>query len=161
VAAGEPGEICVIGAPVMLGYWNDPDLTAAKRLDGRPDSFRTGDLATLGDDGLLRWAGRYDQVVKIRGHRIDLSEIEAVLRRNDAVQDCVAFACSGSKGDMEIRVAVLTEAAEELEAELKLLCVKRRHAPARPARLLRLPKFPLLPSGKVDRQALKIVIDAG
>jgi amino acid adenylation domain-containing protein len=160
VAAGEPGEICVIGAPVMLGYWNDPDLTAAKRLDGRPDSFRTGDLATLGDDGLLRWAGRCDQVVKIRGHRIDLGEIEAVLRRNDAVQDCVAFACSGSKGDMEIRVAVLTEAAEEVEAELKLLCVKRLHAPARPARLLRLPKFPLLPSGKVDRQALKIVIDA-
>jgi acyl-coenzyme A synthetase/AMP-(fatty) acid ligase len=99
--------------------------------------------------------------VKIRGHRIDLGEIEAVLRRNDAVQDCVAFACSGSKGDMEIRVAVLTEAAEKLEAELKLLCVKRLHAPARPARLLRLAKFPLLPSGKVDRQALKIVIDAG
>jgi L-proline---[L-prolyl-carrier protein] ligase len=160
VAAGERGEICVFGAPVMLGYWNDGELTAAKRLDGRSDSFRTGDLAILGDDGLLRWAGRRDQVVKIRGHRIDLGEIEAVLRGNDGVQDCAAFACSGSNGDMEIRVAVLMEAAEELEAELKLLCLKRLHAPARPARLLRLAKFPYLPSGKIDRQALKTVIDA-
>ena len=115
-------------------------------------------LFQLGDDGLLRWAGRHDQIVKIRGHRIDLGEIEAVLRGHGGVQECAAFALAGTDGHLEIRAAVLTEAGETLEAELKLLCIKRLQAPARPAGMLRLAKFPQLPSGKIDRQALKTLI---
>ncbi len=158
VMPGEPGEICVIGSPVTLGYWKDPELTAAKQVDGRPDSFRTGDLATLDKEGLLHWVGRCDQVVKVRGHRIDLGEIEAVLRTHDAVEDCAAFAFSGEDGHLEIRAALLTQAPEDIESDLRLLCLKRLPAPARPANFLSLPRFPLLHSGKIDRQALRDLI---
>ncbi len=158
VVAGEHGEICVIGPSVMLGYWGDPSLTAAKRVDDRPDSFRTGDFATLGVDGLLRWAGRQDQVVKIHGHRIDLGEIESVLKSHAAARDCAAFAVCVGDARTEVRAAVLTEATEALEAELKLLCIKRLPAPARPARILRLAEFPLLTTGKIDRRALQTLV---
>lgn len=152
---GERGEICVIGEPVMLGYWQDPALTASRRLDGRPDSFRTGDLAILGEDGLLRWAGRRDQIVKIRGHRIDTGEIEAVLRSHPDVSDCVALVGAGKNGERLIRAFVLAEVGKVPEVELKLLCRRGLPAPARPARITYLEKFPLLASGKVDRQALQ------
>jgi acyl-coenzyme A synthetase/AMP-(fatty) acid ligase len=159
VAPGERGEICVIGSTVTLGYWKDPALTAAKRLDGRPDSFRTGDLGRLDKDGLLRWIGRLDQVVKIRGHRVDLGEIEAVLRAHAGVRECAAFAVAGGDGQLEIRVAILPTDGDDLDADLRILCIKRLPAHARPASFLALPSFPFLPSGKIDRQALLVRIE--
>ncbi len=149
------GEICVIGEPVMLGYWKDPALTASRRLDGRADSFRTGDFAILGEDGLLHWAGREDQIVKLRGHRIDLGEIEAVLRGQGGVLDCVALVLARNGGEPDIRAFLLADGTRMPEADLKLLCRRRLHAPARPGSFIYLEKFPLLPSGKVDRQALR------
>lgn len=154
VGRGERGEICVIGEPVMLGYWKDPALTVSRRLDGRVNSFRTGDLGILGKDGLLRWAGRRDQIVKIRGHRIDTGEVEAVLRSHPGVSDCVALLATGANGEPAIQAFVLADARTAPDAELKLLCRRRLHAPARPARITYLDKLPLLASGKVDRQAL-------
>ena len=128
----ERGEICVIGEPVMLGYWKDPALTASRRLDGRADSFCTGDFATLGEDGLLHWAGREDQIVKLRGHRVDLGEIEAVLRSHDGVLDCVALVFTGDDGEPDIRAFLLADKTRAPEADLKLISRRRLHAPARP-----------------------------
>src|SRR5258706_9697216 len=159
VAPGERGEICVIGSVVTLGYWKDPALTAAKRLDGLPDSFRTGDLGRLGNDGLLHWVGRLDQVVKVRGHRVDLGEVEAVLRAHAGVRECAAFAIAGGDGQLEIRVAVLPLGGDDLDGDLRILCIKRLPAHARPTSFLAVPSFPLLPTGKVDRQALRVQIE--
>ena len=161
VAPGEVGEICVVGAPVMLGYWNDPAATAARRLDGQPDSFRTGDLASLGADGLLYWAGRKDHVVKIRGHRLDLGEIEAALKAHPAVRDAVAVAVAAAGGDSEIHAAVLAAGDAGLEGELKRLCSERLTRFAWPARIAFLERFPLLSSGKVDRRTLQAQLAEG
>src|SRR5258706_4954398 len=91
VAAGEVGEICVTGPAITLGYWDDPVLTAARRLDGDRNSYRSGDLARFGPDGLLYSAGRRDHLVKLRGHRFDLGEIEAVVRPHAALRAALAL----------------------------------------------------------------------
>lgn len=155
VKAGEVGEICVTGPAVTSGYWHDPELTAAKRLEGRPDSYRTGDLAVLGEDGLLRLVGRSDHVVKLRGHRFGLAEIEAALKAHDHARDAVAIAVPRSQGDAEIRAAVSSEAGAGIEPGLRRLCHERLPAFAQPARITILRRFPLLSTGKVDRQTLQ------
>ncbi len=166
VMPGETGEICVVGPSVMMGYWQDPDLTQAKRVHGRRDSYRTGDLAFLAEDGFLHFVGRKDHVVKLRGHRFDLGEIEAALKAHPAVRDAVAFptASAGKIGELKIGAAVLSDALAaaggDLASELRRHCLTRLPAMARPARILVLERFPTLSSGKIDRRALEALIAA-
>jgi acyl-coenzyme A synthetase/AMP-(fatty) acid ligase len=158
VAPGEIGEICVVSDGVTIGYWGDSALTAGRRLAGQPNSFRTRDLAVLDRDGLLHSVGRADQMVKIRGHRLDLGEVEAVLRRHAGVRDAAAFAVPVEPQGVEIRVVVLAESGEDCEAGLRQLCRTSLPSHAQPARIVSLPQFPLLASGKVDRRALRAIL---
>jgi len=164
VKPGEVGEICVVGPAVTIGYWNDPVLSAAKRLSDTPDSYRTGDLAVLGADGLLRLVGRKDHVVKLRGHRFDLGEIEAVAKLEPRVREAVAFTCGGPMEAAGVVLAVLADEAADgrtdLEDRLRRLCMQRLPGFARPSRIVRLSEFPLLSSGKIDRRALERLITA-
>jgi len=157
VAAGEVGEICVGGPAITLGYWDDPVLTAARRLDGDPTSYRSGDLARLGPDGLLYYAGRRDHLVKLRGHRFDLGEIEAVLRQHAAVRAAVAFPVDEG-GEAGIVAAVLVKAGADPAPDLAQLCHDRLPSFARPRRIVPLGDFPLTSTGKVDRMALKRLV---
>jgi acyl-coenzyme A synthetase/AMP-(fatty) acid ligase len=155
VEDGAVGELCVEGAPVMLGYWKDPALTASRRLSGRPHSWRSGDFAYRDAAGLLHLVGRQDQMIKIRGHRFDLGEIEAVLRSQPGVRDAVAALVAREAGNAEVRAALLAEPSETIRTAVRLACAKRLPAFARPSRLLMFEQFPLLPSGKVDRMTLQ------
>jgi L-proline---[L-prolyl-carrier protein] ligase len=157
----ENGEICVRGPAVAAGYWGDPALTASRRLDGAPDSYRTGDLAHWRADGMIELAGREDHMVKLRGHRFDLGEIEAVLRAHPAVRDAIAFVLPGAVGPEEIRAAVLVASGTDIAGELALLCARNLPSFARPARFLQLDRFPQLSSGKVDRRALGTLAASG
>ncbi|QEX16808.1 hypothetical protein FRZ44_21030 [Hypericibacter terrae] len=155
VENGAVGELCVEGAPVMLGYWKDPELTARRRLSGRPHSWRSGDFAYRDAAGLLHLVGRQDQMIKIRGHRFDLGEIEAVLRSQPGVRDAVAALVAKADGNAEVHAALLAEPSETIKTAVRLACAKRLPAFARPSRLLTFEQFPLLPSGKVDRMTLQ------
>jgi acyl-coenzyme A synthetase/AMP-(fatty) acid ligase len=155
VEDGAAGELCVEGAPVMLGYWKDAAMTAHRQLSGRPRSWRSGDFAYRDADGLLHLVGRQDHMVKIRGHRFDLGEIEAVLRSQPGVRDAVAALIAKDGGDAEIRAALLAEDSETIRTALRLACAKRLPAFARPSHLSMFEQFPLLPSGKVDRMTLQ------
>jgi acyl-coenzyme A synthetase/AMP-(fatty) acid ligase len=155
VAAGAVGEICVRSDRVMLGYWNDPVLTHARRLEGRTDSYRSGDLAFRDKDGLLRLVGRKDNVTKLRGHRFDLGEIETVLKSHPSVRDAIAVASPTAMDAAEILAAILTDRIESLEVELKRFCRDQLPSFACPVRFLAFDRFPLLPSGKVDRRAVE------
>ncbi|GIH16844.1 peptide synthetase [Rugosimonospora africana] len=94
VADGEVGEICIGGPGVARGYVGRPELTADRFIasasipGGR--LYRTGDLGRLTDDGEIEYLGRADAEVKIRGHRVDLGEIESVLMQDEAVSEAVA-----------------------------------------------------------------------
>ncbi|HYW33542.1 MAG TPA: amino acid adenylation domain-containing protein [Candidatus Bathyarchaeia archaeon] len=158
VSPGEVGEICVVSDAVASGYWKDPALTASKRFGGRPDSFRTGDLAVLRPDGLLHPIGRKDQMVKIRGHRFDLGEVEAAIKAHPKVRDAAVFALAAAAGQTELRAAVLAGPGAGLASELRSICAARLPAFARPVRILELEQFPLLSTGKIDRQALKELV---
>ncbi len=159
VRPGEIGEICVVSPTVMLGYWADPELTAAKRVEGEPNSYRTGDIAIAGEDGMLRLLGRKDNLVKLRGHRFHLGEIEAVLKMHPAVRGAYAFAILDSRGQRVIKAAVLADETSDLETALRRICARRLPAYARPVAIAAMTQFPLLANGKVDRQRLRAIVE--
>lgn len=142
------GEICVAGPGVMLGYWRRPELTAATRLDGRADSYRTGDMAEW-RGAALHFLGRRDQQVKLRGHRIELLGLEAVLNAHPAVREAVALV----QGE---RLAVFLEprGAPAGEAGLREFLAARLPPAYQPGRIIWLNTIPRSPNGKADRNAL-------
>ncbi len=160
VGPGEAGEIVVAGPRALLGYWRDEALTAARRLPGAGQSYRTGDLARFGEDGLLHLIGRQDQVVKLRGNRFDLGELEAVLKSDPAVKEALAFAFPDGRGEPEIRVALLTE-DREVETRLRRLMAERLPGYAKPAHIALWAELPRLATGKVDRQKVKAALAEG
>ncbi|MCP5007145.1 MAG: amino acid adenylation domain-containing protein, partial [Planctomycetes bacterium] len=89
-----PGELCIAGAGLTRGYLNRPELTAEKFIEieifgKRQRVYKTGDLARWLPDGNLEFLGRLDHQVKLRGFRIELSEIEVTLMQHEAVKEAV------------------------------------------------------------------------
>jgi clorobiocin biosynthesis protein CloN4 len=159
VPPGHIGEICAIGPSVALGYWNDPVLTAAKRLNGQPYSYRTGDLGYLEPNGMLRFVGRKDHMVKLRGHRFDLGEVEAALRQHPAVREAAAVIVPRTDGESEILAAVEAAGSAGLDAALRQICADRLPRFAWPARILFPDELPRLPNGKIDRLKLPAILE--
>ncbi|MER7415706.1 amino acid adenylation domain-containing protein [Micromonospora peucetia] len=154
---GTYGEIWVTGTGVGLGYVNDPDRTAAafrqNTIDGRSRwMYRTGDVGRWSPAGFLDCAGRDDQQVKVRGHRIELSEIEVALTRLPGIgQAVVVLAGSGARARL---VAHLTG-----PGPVRLDAVRAGLAELLPPQMLpdavvHRDEFPLTRNGKVDRAAL-------
>jgi non-ribosomal peptide synthetase-like protein len=171
VPPGAFGEICVGGPGVARGYVNRPDLTAAKFVAdlfaaGRPGArlYRTGDLGRLTPDGEIEFAGRIDSQVKVRGYRIELAEIEAVLLESAAVQDALVAVTPGDGQELAAYITLRNQpealapgsfADEEgLKAELYAELKRRLPGYMVPAYIEVLAAIPTLPSGKADRARL-------
>lgn len=155
VPPGAPGELVISGAGLALGYRNDPTRTAGRfrscpALLGSP-AFFTGDIVAWGEDGLLRYLGRSDNQVKIRGQRIELEEIEARLLDIAGVGGAVALV-SRNDGDHVITAKIV---AAEGVTPGHLRRQLRRSLPdvMVPSSFERVARLPQLPSGKVDRRA--------
>ncbi|MEU0254907.1 amino acid adenylation domain-containing protein [Streptomyces sp. NPDC006184] len=154
---GSYGEICVTGAGVGLGYVNDEERTAAvfvpNTLDDRSEiMYRTGDVGRWLPDGSLDCAGRLDTQVKVRGHRIELSEIDSVLERLPGVAGAVTLARE-LRGEKRLVAFYCGTAEPDLSAfhgKLSAFLPSYMH----PEILVRLTEFPLTGNGKVDRKAL-------
>ncbi|MBV9790645.1 MAG: amino acid adenylation domain-containing protein [Chloroflexi bacterium] len=114
VPIGAVGELYLGGAGLARGYWNRPDLTAEKFISdpfsASPSArlYRTGDLTRYLPDGRIEFVGRIDQQVKLRGFRIELDEIAAVLATHPQVSECVVVAREDRAGDKRL-VAYVTE----------------------------------------------------
>jgi amino acid adenylation domain-containing protein len=152
-----PGELLIGGPGVSRGYLDAPGLTAERFL---PDPFgdrpgerlyRTGDLVSWGADRQLRFHGRTDRQVKIRGQRVELAEVEAALRAHPAVAHAVVAAVPGSEVSL---AAFVTPAEAPTDAELRDFLAARLTAVMVPARFRRLVELPLTSSDKVDVAAL-------
>ena len=166
VARGQPGEIFVGGAGVARGYLGRPDLTAerfvpdaAARLPGAR-MYRTGDLARRRDDGSLEFLGRADHQVKVRGHRIELGEVEAVLRAAPGVRDALVVAREDRPGDVRL-VGYLIGDRDLDRRAARATAEARLPAFARPTDLVVLADWPRSPAGKIDRARLPAPIHAG
>ncbi|ANZ43288.1 hypothetical protein BBK82_35645 [Lentzea guizhouensis] len=168
VPAGDVGEIQVAGAGVAGGYLGRPDLTAERfrllDLDGVERTwYRTGDLARRLPDGSYEYLGRNDRQVNLRGYRVELGEIEAVLRSHAHVLDAVA-AVEDVPPRESLLVAYLVpvdsvNASEQLHRELLDHCAARLPAHMVPSQIVTLSDMPLTASGKLDRASLPALRD--
>lgn len=152
VPAGTTGEICVLGPAVMRGYWGRPALTDAVRIDGREDSYRTGDFGFRDAQGRLTLVGRRDHQVKLRGHRIELGDVENVLGLHPEVSE-VAVVVAGD-GEPEL-VGALVAPAEIGDDRLHNHAAGHLPAYSIPTRWMRYPSLPRTATGKVDRGLLR------
>jgi amino acid adenylation domain-containing protein len=159
VAPGGVGEIHVGGEDVGRGYVGLPDLTRERFVPdpARPGGrlYKTGDLGRLMPSGDLEFVGREDSQIKIRGQRIELSEIEAVLRSHPGVAEAVVAVREGGPDEQQL-FAYFVEKAGTAQDTLSLREHLRKQLPNYmiPAVLLRLERLPLTPNGKIDRKAL-------
>lgn len=163
--AGESGELWIGGANVGLGYYNNQEETARRfRQDPRQTNFRsiwyrTGDLVREDSDGLLWFGGRVDNQVKIRGHRIELEEIDLAIENIPGVTRAISVAITGSHGQ-ELRAAYATD-RPVAEADVRKICKARLPVYMQPALFRKLDALPLNANGKVDRQAVKEILGDG
>ena len=116
VQRGTEGELVVAGPNVMQGYWNLSELNSAVFLAGSDGTrwYRTGDIVTEGPGGLYTYRGRRDRMVKRRGYRVELGEIEAALMRHPDVREAAAVAVADAEAAVRVAAFVSCQAGRNL-----------------------------------------------
>ena len=160
VAESETGELCVAGPQTTPGYWRAPDITAQRYVNLSVSEYetrrfyRTGDLVAKLPEGDYVFLGRADQQIKVLGHRVELGEIEAVLRGDPGVEHAVAFGLPVSSTSADAVVAFVSGNNPDADA---LIALARKSLPPYivPRQIFVVPEMPLNANGKVDRRVLK------
>ncbi len=159
VAAGEAGEICIAGEGVSAGYLERSQAAPERFVDvdfgqGQERVYRTGDLALWREDGVLEFRGRADRQVKVRGFRVEPAEVEALLERSPLIERAVIEVLGEAPHRSLVAFCRLRDPAAR-PADLREALEGQVPQWMQPARLEVLDDFPLLPSGKLDRAALR------
>ncbi|MBN1203855.1 MAG: amino acid adenylation domain-containing protein [Myxococcaceae bacterium] len=161
VPIGVPGELYCGGDALARGYIHAPALTA-ERFIPHPFSrtpgarlYRTGDRVRYRVDGSLEFLGRVDQQVKIRGFRVEPEEVAAVLREHPSVREAVLLAREEPGGERRLVAYFLgSPDAPPSPAELRAFLMQKLPGHLQPGAFVSLERWPLTPSGKLDRRAL-------
>ncbi|WP_306369248.1 non-ribosomal peptide synthetase [Nocardiopsis sp. CC223A] len=158
VPPGVPGELYLDGDRLARGYLGRPDLTAERFVAsplGPPGArmYRTGDRAVVGPDGAVRYLGRVDDQVQVRGYRVEPAEIDAAAEAHPGVARCATVARTGPTGAVRL-VAYAVGADTLTEDDLRTHLAARLPDHMVPSRVVVLDRLPLNSSGKVDRDAL-------
>ncbi|MET7419663.1 salicylate synthase [Dactylosporangium sp. NPDC005555] len=154
-----PGELWIGGDGVARGYRGDPDRTADRFVrHAGLRWYRTGDLARYLADGTIEFLGRRDHQVKIRGYRIELGEVDAALAADPAVRAASTVVAGGRPG-------ILAAAAVLDGGSAEAARVRRRLGDALPAhmvpeRIVAVGALPLTANGKIDRGAVRALVEA-
>ena len=160
--AGETGELCIIGPGVAQGYLGRPDLTVEKFVanpyaenEHEARLYHTGDLARIDEAGNVQCLGRVDDQVKVRGFRVELGEIEAVIAREPGIATVAVIL--KEVGDVEQLVSyyVASTDAAPVSSELRACLAAQLPPYMVPARFEVVQIMPRLTSGKIDRKALR------
>ncbi|WP_270572258.1 non-ribosomal peptide synthetase [Bacillus glycinifermentans] len=154
---GVPGELCLGGAGLARGYVNQPELTE-EMFVSNPHApgermYKTGDVARWLPDGNIEYLGRFDQQVKVRGHRVELGEIESRLLEHECIQAAAVTVRDNGAGDKELcayYVAMQAVKAEQLHHHVAAVLPSYMV----PDFFTEIPSLPLTANGKLDRQAL-------
>ncbi|WP_165571881.1 non-ribosomal peptide synthetase [Chryseobacterium sp. JM1] len=157
VPVGVSGELYIAGAGLALGYVNREDLTAEKFVDNPfaegTKMYRTGDWARWLPDGNIEYLGRADQQIKIRGHRVELGEIDSqVLSYSDTIK-AVVTDVKEHEGDKSLVVYYVSDSAVDKQ-ELAYYLKNRLPQYMVPGFYVELDGIPLTGNGKIDRKSL-------
>ena len=158
VEPGEVGEIAVKSSFMSLGYWRRPELTEAAFLS-TPDAdtriYRTGDLGRFTPEGTLFHLGRKDFQVKVRGFKVEPSEIEAALTRHPAVEAAAVVAHDDGHGQHRVAAYIVTSGdAAPTATSLRHTLSETLPDYMIPSSFMTLESLPMTASGKIDRLAL-------
>ncbi|WP_204014810.1 non-ribosomal peptide synthetase, partial [Virgisporangium aurantiacum] len=164
VPVGVAGELHIGGATLARGYTSRPDLTAARFIANPIDAdgsrlYRTGDRARWRDDGQLEFLGRLDGQLKVRGYRIEPTEVEAVLAAHPGVARAGVEADPDDPGRLVAYLLLApdtsaTETTTPTAGELRAFAAARLPAHMVPGRFVSVAELPLTTAGKLDRSAL-------
>ncbi len=154
-ADGEPGEICIRGTSVTLGYYNNPEKTAEAYTQNPLNTaypeiiYRTGDIGKKNERGELVFVSRKDYQIKHMGHRIELGEIEVNVNMQEGIKmtGCIYDEVKGK--------IVLFYVGDPSEKELTVLLKSKLPRYMLPNKMTRLSEMPLTANGKIDRVTLK------
>ncbi len=155
--SNENGELCVRGSFLGLGYYNNPEKTAAVFTQNPLNTsypelvYRTGDLVAYNDKAELVYCGRKDFQIKHMGYRIELGEIEAAISAVDGIIDCACVYADS-------QIVLFYQAAGLEEAELQIQIIRRLVSYMRPTKLVRLRVLPHNANGKIDRKHLTAML---
>jgi thioesterase domain-containing protein/acyl carrier protein len=160
VSPGEIGEIAVRSRYIFAGYWEQPELTSQVLLPGSDDDeepmYLMRDLGICLPDGRFKHLGRKDMQVKIRGHRVELGEVERALREIPAIVDAAVVAKETEPGRKQLAAYVVRDDNEAAMPVSSLRSLLKERVPDYmiPAAFVTLESLPLTVSGKVDRVEL-------
>jgi L-proline---[L-prolyl-carrier protein] ligase len=157
VPRGDEGELIVTGGSVMLGYWNLPDQNARAFLsEGGKQWYRTGDIVREGVSGDYMFLGRRDRMVKRRGYRVELGEIEAALHRHPAIPEAAVIAATNEAGEIYVHAFIAwTEDKPASVVKLKQFCSQNLPIYMVPDRISVLAELPKTSTDKIDYQRLR------
>ena len=156
VAAGEPGELVMRGPQFMLGYWKDPQATAAVLRDGW---YYSGDIVRTDEDNFFYVLDRRKEMIKYKGFPVAPAEVEAVLLEHPAVRDCgVVAKPDQDAGEIPCAFVVLrpgNESSDKLAHELRGFVSDRLTHYKQPREVHFVDAVPRTPSGKILRRELR------
>ena len=153
--SGEEGELVHSGPLVAKGYWNDPERTARRFRDG-PEGMETwsGDTMRMGADGLLRFVGRDNAMIKVAGNRLSPNEIEELALASGAVRDVAAFGIPDEATGQVVAIVAVPE-GEGAEDRLRAWFAAQAPAYMMPRRIVWRDSLPTGATGKLDRVAME------
>jgi acyl-coenzyme A synthetase/AMP-(fatty) acid ligase len=164
VPRGERGELCIRGASVTPGYWNLPEQTAnaflatgegARASEAGERWYRTGDIVVEAADGNYTYAGRKDRMVKKRGYRVELGEIESCLYRHPDIREAAVVAIPDRELGIKVRAHLATRGGGRLSLiQLKTFCAQHLPVYMIPDAFQFHAELPKTSTEKTDYQAL-------
>ena len=141
------------------GYWLQPALTARKfhHEEGDTNRLFSGDRVYWNENRMLEFCGRKDDLVKIRGHKVELANIENTLHQLEFVRECAVTAPEVSNGERQVIAYLVTSSPEEYNTkQIRRLLAQRMPAYEVPSQFVFLETMPITASGKIDRIALTV-----
>ncbi|HTA48169.1 MAG TPA: hypothetical protein VK930_01855, partial [Verrucomicrobiae bacterium] len=159
VPTGEPGELVMRGPQIMLGYWKEPEATAAVLRDGW---YWSGDVVTRDAEGFYRVVDRRKEMIKYKGFPVAPAEVEAVLLEHPAVRECgVVGRLDAEAGEIPVAFVALRDGftdCQKMEDELCAFVADRLTNYKQPREVHFVEAVPKTASGKILRRELRQLI---
>jgi len=152
VKTGEPGELCAQGPQVMKGYWQRPDDTADV-MDG--EWFKTGDIATIDQDGFIRIVDRKKEMVLVSGFNVYPNEVENAIASHDKVLEVGAIGVPDEKSTEAVKVFIVKKDPSLTEEEIKSFAHEKLAGYKCPKHVEFIDELPKSNVGKILRRILK------